>query len=93
MITGQTYDRKKILEQLCIEFELLVKKLKDDHMDSLHQRYIEALYRRDGFYTYQDAEGYFEARIHAIEPSGRIVLERKDRRLSGYDLKEVAFVT
>jgi BirA family biotin operon repressor/biotin-[acetyl-CoA-carboxylase] ligase len=89
LITGQTYDRKKILDQVFAEFEQLVQCLQDEGPDSLHRRYCTALYRRDGFYTYQDAEGCFEARIHAIEPAGQLILERRDGRLSGYAFKEV----
>ena len=92
-ITGHIYDRRKILEQLRAEFEWLVQELGKKATDSLHQRYCAALYRRDGFYPYQDAEGCFEARIHAIEPSGRLILERKDGRLSCYDFKEVAYLS
>jgi BirA family biotin operon repressor/biotin-[acetyl-CoA-carboxylase] ligase len=89
MITGQTYDRKKILIQLCAEFELLVQKLNDGDMGGIHPRYCDMLYRRDGFFAYQDADGCFEARIHAIEPSGRMVLERKNGQLSTYNFKDV----
>jgi len=90
MITGQTYDRRKILGELQAEFERLVQELNDKGIDSLHQKYFAALYRREGFYTYQDAEGCFEARIHAIELSGQLILERQDGRMSRYAFKEVA---
>ena len=92
LITGHTYDRRKILDQLRAEFESLVQALKDEGIDSLHQRYCAALYRREGFYAYQDTDGFFEARIHAVEPSGRLILERKDGTLSGYAFKEVAYL-
>ena len=93
LITGHTYDRREMLSKLQAEFELLDQEFKDRGMDSLHQRYGDALYRRNGFYAYQDVEGCFEARIHAIEPSGRLALERKDGRLSCYAFKEVNYLS
>ena len=89
LITGHMYDLREILGQLQSEFELLEQELKGKGTNSLHQRYCTALYRREGFYPYQDAEGRFEARIHAIEPSGQLILERKDGSLSNYSFKEV----
>jgi len=89
MITGQMYDRECILNQLYTEFELLEQDFKDKGNDSLHHKYCAALYRRDGFHAYQDAEGCFEARIHAIEPSGQLILERKTGHLSTYNFKEI----
>jgi BirA family biotin operon repressor/biotin-[acetyl-CoA-carboxylase] ligase len=91
LITGHSYDRKIILEQLFAEFELLAQILADGGFDILHQRYGAALYRRDGFCFFQDAEGCFEARIHAVEPSGLLCLERKDGTLSRYAFKEVSY--
>jgi len=92
LITGQTYNRREILGQLQTEFNRIEQEFTDNGVDRLHQRYCAALYRRDGFYPYQDAEGCFEARIHAIETSGRLVLERKDGRLSCYAFKEVTYL-
>ena len=93
LITGHAYDRRKIAGELQVEFEWMTQELKDRGVDSLHQRYCAALYRREVFYTYQDTEGCFEARIHGVEPSGRMILERKDGRLSCYAFKEVAYIS
>ena len=89
LITGYTYDRKEILDQLHTEFKLLAQELKDNGVESLHPKYCAALYHREGFYSYQDVAGCFEARIHAIELSGHLILERKDGKTSRYAFKEV----
>ena len=89
MITGSTYDRKVILNQLLANFERLTGEFEDKGFDSLHRKYCASLYRRNGFYTYKDAKGRFEARIHSIEPSGHLILERHDGMLSRYGFKEV----
>ena len=92
LITGQLHDRREFLGQLQAEFEWQVQEFHDKGIENLHQRYSAALYRLDGFYCYQDANGCFEARIHAIEPSGTMILERKDGTLSGYTFKEVEYL-
>ena len=89
IITGNTYDREKILFLLLAEFVSLTKEFKDKGDDNLHQKYCTALYRRDGFHAYQDAAGCFKARIHTIDPSGQLILERQDCQLSTYNFKEV----
>ena len=89
MITGGTYDRKVILNQLLSNFERLAGEFEDKGFDSLYRKYCASLYRRDGIYTYKDAKGCFEARIHSIEPSGHLILECRDGMLSRYGFKEV----
>ena len=89
MITGCTYDRKEVLDQLFANFEQLTNELEGKKNDSLHRKYCASLYRCDGFYTYKDAKGCFEARIYSIEPSGHLILERRNGTLSRYGFKEV----
>ena len=58
----------------------------------VHQAYVHALYRREGFHPYADADGTFEAAIEAIEPGGYMLLRRSDGRISRYAFKEVRFL-
>ncbi|MDR0796333.1 MAG: biotin--[acetyl-CoA-carboxylase] ligase [Tannerella sp.] len=89
MITGMIYDREELYNQLHTNFKRLSDELNDTGIDSIHQKYIASLYRRDGFHAYQDLSGCFEARIHDIEPSGHIILQRRNHTLSRYGFKEV----
>ena len=89
MITGHTYDRKVVLHQLHAELKGLASELDAGKLDSLHQKYIASLYQRNDFHSCQDAEGCFEARIHSVELSGHLNLERRDGTLSQYGFKEV----
>jgi len=91
MITGEIYNIKAVLNQLHTNFTLLTSKLDYGMFDRFHQPYCSSLYRRKGFYTYKDDQGFFEARIHTIEPSGHIILERRDGALSRYGFKQVLF--
>ena len=53
---------------------------------------MKALYRRDGFYSYSDEKGWFEARIKDVEPTGHLLLELRNGELRRYAFKEVSFV-
>ena len=89
MITGCTYDIEAIMNQLHANFSLIASEFETGMIDQLHQKYCASLYNRDGFHTYKDVKGLFKARIHIIEPSGHIILERQDGTLSRYGFKEV----
>jgi BirA family biotin operon repressor/biotin-[acetyl-CoA-carboxylase] ligase len=89
MFTGNTYDIKVVLNQLHANFTQLANEFETGMFDRLHQNYCTSLYQRDGFHTYEDANGHFKARIHSIEPSGHIILERPNGTLSRYGFKEV----
>ena len=91
MITGDNYDIEAILNQLHTNFTLLASEFDNGMFDRLHQPYCTSLYRRNGFYTYKDDQAYFEARIHNIEPSGHIILERRNGALSRYGFKEINY--
>jgi len=92
MITGKEYDRLEILHQLHADFQFYVNELETGRTDGLHRQYCAALYRSEGFYIYKDAQGYFEARLHSVEPFGHLILERRDGTLSRYGFKEVEAV-
>ena len=54
--------------------------------------YSENLYRRDGFFTYRDNDGFFDAEIAAIESDGCLKLKTRTGEIRAYYFKEVAFV-
>lgn len=91
-ITGYSFDRLEILEQLRSEFHGIREQLEIDGTDIIHREYMEALYRCDDFYLFSDKDGSFEARIHHVELSGHLVLERKNGVLSTYAFKEVSYL-
>jgi BirA family biotin operon repressor/biotin-[acetyl-CoA-carboxylase] ligase len=90
-ITGHTCDRTILLEQFRAHFHQLRQRFESKgDIDEIHREYLSALYRREGYFPYRDRQGRFEARIHHIEPSGHLILERKNGALSRYAFKEVA---
>ena len=60
--------------------------------ETISGRYKEVLYRRDGFYPYEDDAGIFQARIIDIEPIGKLILEDETGRRREYMFKEVSYV-
>lgn len=91
-ITGYSYDRADLLSQLRASFHDIRVQFEAEGAGVIHQEYTQALYRRDGFYSFCDKHGYFEACIHHVELSGHLVLQRKNGILSTYAFKEVTYV-
>lgn len=58
----------------------------------IKKKYFSFLYRKSGFHKFKDAEGFFTARIIDIEPSGAMVLQKKDDSIKSYCFKEVEYV-
>ncbi|MDR1675043.1 MAG: biotin--[acetyl-CoA-carboxylase] ligase [Tannerella sp.] len=91
-ITGLGYNPKDMLKQLRVEFHQLVGLLESGGQEQIQREYVEAQYRNDGFYPYEDADGRFEAWIRDVESSGHLVLERRNGAVSRYAFKEVHYV-
>ncbi|MDR1746574.1 MAG: biotin--[acetyl-CoA-carboxylase] ligase [Tannerella sp.] len=91
-ITGVACDRMAILDRLRDAFHRLHIRLETEGMTAIHREYVSALYRRDGFHLFRDAEGIFKAKIAQVDLSGHLKLERSDGRFSHYAFKEVAFI-
>lgn len=86
-ITQEYYDLLEVHERLMTT----LKGLPLGNYATIHQLYLQRLYRREGWHAYRDQEGQFKAKIREVLPSGNIVLEREDGRLSVYAFKEVIF--
>lgn len=90
-ITGQTYSREEILQDILARFEDYYRMLQAGRETPIRRHYHECLFRRDGMYTFCDCDGKFEARIHHVEDDGRIVLEDKKKMRRCYSFKEVEY--
>jgi len=94
-ITGHEHDLMVLLKRVCSRIEQLVDALGDeDARKSLHQRYMEALYRNDGQqHPYEDAAGNrFMASVAAIDPDGTLTLLHEDGTRHSYLFKEVKHI-
>ena len=91
MIGGGEVLVRNVLEQMVGHLQRRIGELERGDVESIRNDYMLHLYRRSGTHRFADSQGEFEARIHAIEPSGHLVLERTDHSLSRYAFKEISF--
>ena len=91
-ITGQLYDKEEVLARFLSVFYTNYQILLQGAWETVQSAYQASLYRRDGYYPYEDATGRFEATIHAIEPSGHMQLQLSDGSIRRYAFKEVKFI-
>ena len=91
-ITDCEHDREALLSELLRNFNMYHYMLKHGDKPTIMALYHDKLYRKDGFYSYADKDGSFEARLSGVAASGIMTLERRDGTLSHYEFKEVRFV-
>lgn len=91
-LTNLNYDIEDVLKQIRSNIIKRYTALIDGEEQVIRKEYLLHLYRRDGFHTYHDEEGTFEARIKGIEPAGFLVLEKQNGTVKEYAFKEVTFI-
>ena len=84
-ITGKEYDIDKLMERLMVEIDQVLN-------EDVWPYYKAHLYRREGFWPYEDANGRFEARIEDVLPTGEIVLRDKQGNQRKYHFKQVRYI-
>ena len=91
---GQENDPVAVMDKVIEGIIGYYEQLKQGKKEAIHSRYLARLYRREGFFAYQDAESGkpFMARIKTIEPSGHLQLEDPEGSTYRYMFKEVRFV-
>lgn len=91
-ISGYTYDVLGLHERLMQVYWAELGGLLAGDYEVLHQRYMQALYRRQGYHPYADAEGEFMAELVDVRPSGELVLCDTEGRQRSYAHKEVRII-
>lgn len=92
LIIGKRTDREKFLQEFLERLYANYLLLLQEKEVLIQEAYRQSLYRREGFYLYEDANGRFEAAIEEIEPSGYLHLRLRDNTIRRYEFKEVRFV-
>ena len=90
--TGQTHERRFLLAGIIKRFINAYQQLTPTHGTDIAQRYRQRLYRKEGYHTYADATGTFQAVLADIEPTGHLVLADRNGLRRRYAFKEVCFV-
>lgn len=91
-ITGNDSDRNAILGSIIARLTGYYIQLQSQGSNALHEPYMSRLFRRNGYHTYSDNNGEFEARIHDVLPSGILLLEDDTHNLRPYEFKQVRFI-
>ena len=84
-ITGQEHDIDKLMERLMEEIDQVLN-------EDVWPYYKAHLYRREGYWPYEDANGRFEARIEDVLPTGEIVLKDPEGKERIYHFKQIRYV-
>ena len=87
-LTGRTFDRSLILQQLLAAFDA-----EWTDLENVRSRYLPQLYRRTGSHPYRDVRGEFMAELVTVEDDGHLVLRDADGDIRRYAFKEVQFVS
>lgn len=90
-LTGREHCTDEVLQTVMRHFSALYQRLEDGQQASVHEQYMQHLFRRDGMHPYRDERGEFLASIAAVEPSGHLVLKDSEGELHRYAFKEVSF--
>ena len=87
-IRGQEYD----IEQLMDRVLEAVQKVLNEPEEEVWAYYKAHLYRREGFWPYEDKDGIFEAQIEDVLPTGEIVLRDRQGKERNYHFKQIRYI-
>ncbi len=91
-ILGHEVDREELLQEIIKAFERCYSLIQDGDYGDIAALYMDALYRKHGFYKYEDQNGEFEAAIVEVEDDGHLILRDRKGVISSYAFKEIKFV-
>ncbi len=91
-IVGHDVDRNEVLEKFLCRLVNRMDDLAKYRYDDVTSEYSVSLYRRNGFYEYEDCSGRFSAEIVEVLPNGHLVLCDSNGKSRDYELKEVKFI-
>jgi BirA family biotin operon repressor/biotin-[acetyl-CoA-carboxylase] ligase len=78
------------------DIDELMQKLYDEVQRTLEEdvwaEYKAHLYRREGYWPYEDKNGIFKARIENVLPTGEIVLKDRNNKKRIYQFKQIRYV-
>ncbi|MGL5681883.1 MAG: biotin--[acetyl-CoA-carboxylase] ligase [Marinifilaceae bacterium] len=90
MLIGHELVLDTVMEQLLEDIDVYYSRRAN--VADIHKEYMQALYRRDGYYGWRDEAGEFIARITDVDCYGRLVLETEQGEQRIYGFKEVSYL-
>ncbi len=91
-ILGREVNRDELLQKILKAFEYCYSLIENGDYGDIAALYMDALYRRHGFWKYRDADGEFEAAFVEVEDDGHLILRDPKGVMRSYTFKEVEFV-
>lgn len=88
-IIHEKVDVRGILDQILEEFNLFTKQF--DSVD-IHSKYMQSLFRKEGYHPFKDHTQIFKAKIYDVKSSGLLVLLSENGMCQEYAFKEIQFV-
>lgn len=87
-ITGEEYDIERLMNQLLEAVQTVLNEPEQD----VWAYYKAHLYRREGFWPFEDKNGRFEAAIQDVLPTGEIVLKDINGQIRQYEFKQIKYI-
>ena len=87
-IRGEEYNIDQLMNKLFEE----VQKVLSEPEQNVWLYYKTHLYRREGYWPYEDKNGRFEATIEDVLPTGEIVLRDTKGQICQYEFKQIRYI-
>ena len=92
-IVGFSLNRDVILDKIINSFCDVYQMLKEGKHENIRREYMQSLYRRTGWFLYQEPDGEpFEAEVIDVEHSGHLLLRYRNGKEKSYELKEIKII-
>ena len=88
----QIYGTEFAIDQLMNQVLEAVHKVLNEPEEDVWAYYKSHLYRREGFWPFEDQNGTFEARIEDVLPTGEIVLRDQQGKERKYHFKQIRYI-
>ena len=88
----QIYGTEFDIDQLMNQVLETVHKVLNEPEEEVWASYKSHLYRREGFWPFEDQNGTFEARIEDVLPTGEIVLRDQQGKERKYHFKQIRYI-
>lgn len=87
-ITGKEYDIDQLMKDLLEAVDAVL----NESEEVIWSEYKAHLYRREGYWLFEDKNGAFEAHIEDVLPTGEIVLRDKNSQVHQYGFKQIKYI-
>lgn len=87
-ITGKEQDIDQLMQDLLDAVHTVLK----EPEETIWSEYKAHLYRREGYWPFEDQNGIFEALIDDVLPTGEIVLKDRNNKKRIYQFKQIRYV-